>query len=114
MPRGIPARPVEPALFAATFGLGFGPGENSHRFPIPGRARPRGAQLADRLMSTVQPKIRFFGSGSVWVSGQFADFDTDVVDLQLELRHPLHLNLKLLVNVLDLPLDEGQDFHGIP
>jgi hypothetical protein len=44
---------------------------------------------------------------------QAAHFDTEFVDLHLEQRHPIHLSLELFIDVLDLSLDEGQNFHAI-
>jgi hypothetical protein len=46
-------------------------------------------------------------------SGEFLKIDAKGFDLRLELRQSLHLKVELLIDLLDLPFNDGEDFHAV-
>jgi hypothetical protein len=46
-------------------------------------------------------------------SGQFLNIEAKNVDLRLELRQSLRLKVELMIDLLDLPFNEGEDFHAV-
>ena len=44
---------------------------------------------------------------------EFLKIDAKDFNLCLALRQSLHLKIELLIDLLDLPFDEGEDFHAV-